>query len=137
MPVKFRIPKLTDVEIASALAQIRDDLHKLIQLRINIQIPVSGTIEVSEKKPEQNKQLKHVFELNSQIASVFQLIAPDNQAVLRIARETEQITDLATVPDEWSQPRNQEYREKLPQIYASLVTSARSGLRAPDVEASF
>lgn len=137
MSVKFRIPKLTDLEIATALAHIREHLHKEIPLRMNIQIPVSGAIDLSEKKPEQNKQLKHVFDLNSQIASVFQLIAPDNQAVIRIARETEQITDVATIPDEWSQPRNQEYHEKLPHIYASLLASARSELRAPDIEAGF
>lgn len=137
MALNFRIPKLSDREVATALATIREHLHSKITLKLTIQVPVTGGIEVPEKKPEQNKQLKYLFDLNSTVAEIFSLVSPTNQPALRVTRKADEITDIATIPDEWYQQRGQEYADKLPQIYASLLAEARAQLKASDTEAAF
>src|SRR5438552_18514000 len=121
MAINFRIPKQTDREIAAALGRIREHLHSQIELRITIQVPITGGIEVPEKKPEQNKQLKYIFDLNSNVADSFNLNAPTSQPALRITRKTDEITDLATIPDDWIRQGGQPYQDKLPQIFAHLL----------------
>lgn len=135
MAINFRIPKQTDREIAVALGRIREHLHSQIDLKVRINVPITGNIEITEKKPEQNKQLKYVFDLNSNVAHSFNLLAPTNQIALQIVRQTDQITDLATIPDDWVRQQGQPYDEKLPQIFVNLLASARAELKAADLEA--
>src|SRR5207248_7140320 len=77
------------------------------------------------------------FDLNSNVADSFNLNAPTSQPALRITRKTDEITDLATIPDDWIRQGGQPYQEKLPQIFAQLLASARSELKAADLEAGF
>ncbi|HVF71404.1 MAG TPA: hypothetical protein VM940_07325 [Chthoniobacterales bacterium] len=135
MALNFRIPKLSDIEVATALSHVREKLHSQIELGLAVQVPIQGQVMVPEKKPEQHKELKYVFDLHSQVATTFQLLAPDGNEALRVSRQTEGITDIATIPDEWFRHRNQEYQKALPQIYVRLLAAARSELKAADVEA--
>src|SRR6266478_750244 len=137
MATNFRIPKQTDREIAVALGRIREHLHSQIDLKVRINVPITGNIEITEKKPEQNKQLKYIFDLNSNVVDSFSLVTPTNQVALQIVRQTDQITDLATIPDDWIRQQGQPYDEKLPQIFVNLLASARAELKAPEVEAGF
>jgi hypothetical protein len=136
MALNFRIPKLNDRELANALAHVRDRLHSQIELSLAVRVPITGAINVPEKKPEQNKQLKYIFDLNSNIADAVSLNAPTNQPALQVTRKPDEATDLATIPDDWLRQHGQPYQEKLPQIFANLLASARSELKAPELEAT-
>ena len=137
MSITFRVPKQSDRELAAAFGRIRDHLHSQITLRLRIHVPVTGAVEVADKHPEQSKALKYVFDRNSQIADAFELLAPNNRASLRLTRKPEEISDAATITDDWLQAHGQDYQTKLPQIYAALLADARSELKADDVEAGF
>ena len=135
MALTFRIPKLTDREIAAAPGRIRDALKRQLQLQVALDIPIQGRVDIPEKHPEEHKPLKFVFEQNSQVIGAFHLVAPDGNDALHVTRATEQITDAATIPDEWLRQRGQEYQEAFPQIYVALLASSRAELKAADVEA--
>src|SRR5438552_5215058 len=112
MATTFRIPKLTDREIAAALGRIRDELHSQIQLQVRIQVPTGNDVEIPDKKPDQHKALKYVFDYESQLSDRFQLVAPDGNPALQVVRKPEDVLDSATIPDDWLRRRGQEYEEK-------------------------
>ena len=119
-----------------ALGRVRDDVHQWMPLKLRIRVPVTGDVDVDDEHPEEHTALKYLFDYNSQLADNFDLISPNNRPALRVVRKPEEISDLVTIPDEWLQHQSDEYREKLPHSYASLLTSARIELKAPDIEAA-
>ena len=135
MAIELRIPKLTDREIAAALGHIRRDLHTRMPFRFRIHTPVSGAVEIEDAHPEQHKPLKYLFEHDSQIAQSFELLSPNNRAALRVTRTPKDVSDTATITDEWLQHQDQQYQDKMPQLYASLVAATRAELKAADIEA--
>ena len=137
MAITFRIPKLTDREIIRALDRIRNALAPKIKLGILIHPTHLGAVKLPEKDIETFVQIKFILDAESQVVSTFQLIAPNGNEAFAIYRETEKITDKATLSDVWTNNADQSLRERLPELHVALLSTARAELKANDLDASF
>jgi hypothetical protein len=64
------------------------------------------------------------------------LIHANRHAALTVKRDSANITDSVTLPDEWTNSIDSALREALPEIHVKLLSSARKELKATDAEAS-
>lgn len=137
MPVTFRIPKLTDREIVTAFGKIRAALLPDRELKITVNIPHAGGIELAGNNPELAPQIRFVLDADSQIIHHFYLRDVSGNEVLAVTRAPEQIVDSTTLSDAWTNTRDESFRSQLPQLHVKVLASARRELRANDVEAAF
>lgn len=135
MAITYKIPKLTDREIVAALARIRDEMGAQYRFRVHVDISRLGDIDISQHLAETAK-VKFVFDLESQVAERFHL-QTDAGPALTIHRRPAEITDHATIPDDWQNHFGRgENRDQFAQHYFSFVAAVRKEFRVSDAEAA-
>lgn len=135
MALKFRIPKLSDREIALRLNRVRTELKDQHRFKLVANIPHLGNVDLPDLNPDQAPKAKFAFDAESQVIGAFQLVGQNSREAFAVRRKTEEATDLAELSDEWINNADEQLRASAPQIYVRLLALARSELQAPDTEA--
>lgn len=136
MAVKFRIPKLTDREIALRLNRVRLELKEKHQFQLVVSVPHGGVVPLPEESPDQEPKAKFAFDLDSQVIQSFQLKAQNKKEAFVVRRQSEEPTDIAELSDEWVNNADDQLKAILPKLHVQLLALTRSELQAPDTEAS-
>lgn len=139
MATTFRIPKLTDREIAAALGRIRNNLKDLLEVRVVAHVTHSGGIDLEDPEPESNPGLAYIFDLHARVIPTFQLVVKTgNHASLNLYRKHDQTTDEATITDDWvNSIRSTEPGRSLSKIQVRLYSEVQRELKVDDLTAAF
>ena len=133
MPTTYRIPKFTDREIVDALLRVRAALDGQIGFDAAINVPQRGDVNLSDANAAAT--LNYLFDAQSEIAQRFRLNSEQGEA-LTIERKPSDVTDAATIPDQWAGGFRQQDPNNFPQRYASFVAAVRKEFRVGDAEAA-
>lgn len=136
MAVKFRIPKLTDREIALRLNRIRLKLKEEHPFQLYVYIPHLEAVTLPEENPDQEPKAKFAFDAESHVIQLFELRAQNKQKAFAVHRKPEEATDLAEISDEWVNNAEANFRATIPKLHVQLHALTRMELEAPDAEAA-
>lgn len=139
MATTYRIPKLTDRELAAAVGRIRNKLKGSRDTKVVAHLPHIGGIDLQDPEPENTPRVAFAFDLHARVVSTFQLMdTRTNQPMINVYRKHDQITDEAQLPDDWTNhAQNDERQTVIPQLQTKLMSEAQREFRVDDLNASF
>lgn len=135
MPVTFRIPKMTDREVVSALGRIRKEIKAYHPFGMKIFTPQKSHMLLGDE-PETTKEAQYIFAVDSCVASSISIRDQQDREVVAVRRVWDQITDTATIPDEWSNHLNDGKGISISELVVRVIGLTRRELKVVDLEAS-
>jgi hypothetical protein len=133
----FEIPKLNDRQIVSSLGNVAVKLFPDKKAFIRVNLHHGPHVDLAEEKPEEDPKIQYVLDLASCVVPSFELIDADyNRAALQVTRSNDGTTDKVIITDSWIQHRQPRDANSFSKVFVELLASARSELKALDVEVS-
>lgn len=135
--MKFRIPKQTDRMLLEALIAIKNEIGNQRPIYIEVLPTQHGSsIKLPDAKPEEQKDVQVVLNVESQVMPWLQLRdKTNNHSLISINRQPDQITDQLNVIDDSNWVHQVNEAERTP-LLAKLVALARKHFRVDDTEAA-
>lgn len=138
MATSFRIPRLTDREVAVALLDIAKDTANIVALQPLINVLNVGDQDLPQDLQSISPDSDLGFQLNLQtaISPRFYLRGPRNKQVFIVDRNFNDPLDTVRIEDGWQDYLTEEQKVKLPRLQMLLLSRGRALLKAPELDAS-
>lgn len=138
MATSFRIPRLTDREVAVALLDLAKDTANLVALQPLINVLNVGDQDLPQDLQSISPDSDIGFQLNLQTAISPRLClrGPRNKQVFIVDRNFNEPLDTVRIEDGWQEYLTDEQKAKLPRLQMLLLSRGRALLKAPELDAS-